>query len=54
VEYFIHATVKRAGKRICGLTKETAQLLQSYDWPATSELQNVIERAVIVCDSDTL
>src|SRR6266436_5145159 len=55
VEYFIHRYAKRAGKRICGLTKETAQLLQSYDWPGNNrELQNVIERAVIVCDSDTL
>jgi len=55
VEYFIHRYAKRAGKRICGLTKETAQLLQSYDWPGNiRELQNVIERAVIVCESDTL
>jgi PAS domain S-box-containing protein len=55
VEYFIHRYAKRAGKRICGLTKETAQLLQSYHWPGNiRELQNVIERAVIVCDSDTL
>jgi len=55
VEYFIHRYAKRAGKRICGLTKETAQLLQSYDWPGNiRELQNVIERAVIVCDSDAL
>jgi formate hydrogenlyase transcriptional activator len=55
VEYFIHRYAKRAGKRISGLTKETAQLLQSYDWPGNiRELQNVIERAVIVCDSDTL
>jgi formate hydrogenlyase transcriptional activator len=29
--------------------------LQSYDWPGNiRELQNVIERAVIVCDSETL
>jgi PAS domain S-box-containing protein len=55
VEYFIHRYAKRAGKRICGLTKETAQRLQSYDWPGNiRELQNVVERAVIVCDSDTL
>jgi formate hydrogenlyase transcriptional activator len=55
VEYFIHRYAKRAGKRICGLTKETSQLLQSYAWPGNiRELQNVIERAVIVCDSDTL
>jgi PAS domain S-box-containing protein len=55
VEYFIHRYAKRAGKRICGLANETVQLLQSYDWPGNiRELQNVIERAVIVCDSDTL
>jgi formate hydrogenlyase transcriptional activator len=54
-DYFIHRYAKRAGKRICGLTKETAQLLQSYDWPGNiREMQNVIERAVILCDSDTL
>jgi PAS domain S-box-containing protein len=55
VEYFIHRYAKRLAKRLCGLTKETAQLLQSYDWPGNiREVQNVIERAVIVCDSDTL
>ena len=55
VEYFIHRYAKRAGKRICGLAKETSQLLQSYDWPGNiRELQNVIERAVILADSDNL
>jgi transcriptional regulator with GAF, ATPase, and Fis domain/predicted ATPase len=55
VEYFIHRYAKRAGKRIRGLRTETSNLLQSYDWPGNiRELQNVIERAVIVCDSDTL
>ncbi len=55
VEYFIHRYAKRVGKRIRGVTKETSKLLQSYDWPGNiRELQNVIERAVIVCDSDTL
>ena len=55
VEYFTHRYAKRLGKRIRSVTKETSQLLQSYDWPGNiRELQNVIERAVIVCDSDTL
>ncbi len=55
VEYFIHRYAKRVGKRVRRLTKETSELLQSYDWPGNiRELQNVIERAVIVCDSDTL
>jgi len=55
VEYFIHRYAQRAGKRIRSVTKETSKLLQSYDWPGNiRELQNIIERAVIVCDSDTL
>jgi len=55
VEYFIHRFAKRAGKRIRGLTERTSRLLQSYDWPGNiRELQNVIERAVIVSDSETL
>ena len=36
------------------MEKRTAQLLQEYNWPGNiRELQNVIERAVILCDSDT-
>jgi transcriptional regulator with GAF, ATPase, and Fis domain len=55
VEYFIHRYATRLGKRIRRVTKEASQLLQSYDWPGNiRELQNVIERAVILCDSDTL
>ncbi len=55
VEYFIHRFAQRVGKRIRGLSKETSTLLQSYDWPGNiRELQNVIERAVILADSDTL
>src|SRR5262249_13788406 len=55
VEYFIHRYANRAGKRIRGLSKETLTLLQSYDWPGNiRELQNVIERAVIVAAADPL
>jgi transcriptional regulator with GAF, ATPase, and Fis domain len=55
VEYFAHRYGARVGKRIRGISKETSSLLQSYDWPGNiRELQNVIERAVIVSDSDSL
>ena len=55
VEYFTHRSAQRLGKRIRRLTPATSTLLQSYDWPGNiRELQNVIERAVIVCESDTL
>ena len=55
VEYFTDRFAKRAGKRIHGVNKQTLSLLQSYDWPGNiRELQNVVERAVILSDSDTL
>jgi len=55
VGYFIHRYARRAGKRIWSVTKETSTRLQSYEWPGNiRELQNVIERAVILCDSETL
>jgi transcriptional regulator with GAF, ATPase, and Fis domain len=55
VEYFAHRSAARLGKRIRRLTTATSTLLQSYDWPGNiRELQNLIERAVIVCESDTL
>jgi transcriptional regulator with GAF, ATPase, and Fis domain len=55
VEYFTHRYAERVGKRIRRVAKQTSTLLQSYDWPGNiRELQNVIERAVILCDSDTL
>jgi transcriptional regulator with GAF, ATPase, and Fis domain len=55
VEYFTHRYAKRVGKRIRCVSKATSTLLQSYDWPGNiRELQNIVERAVIVCESDTL
>jgi formate hydrogenlyase transcriptional activator len=54
-KYFIERYAAKAAKRIGRVEKRTAQLLQEYDWPGNiRELQNVIERAVILCDSDTL
>ena len=55
VEYFVHRLSKRAGKKITGISSKTLDLLQSYPWPGNiRELQNVIERAVIVSDGELL
>jgi len=55
VEYFAHRFAKRTGKRIRGVDHKTLCLLQSYDWPGNiRELQNIVERAVIVSDSEKL
>jgi PAS domain S-box-containing protein len=53
VEYFIDRFARKAGKNITGVNKKTLDLLQSYAWPGNiRELQNVIERSVIVCESE--
>jgi len=55
VEYFAHRLAKRTGKAVRAIAKNTIGLLQSYPWPGNiRELQNVVERAVIVLESDTL
>jgi formate hydrogenlyase transcriptional activator len=54
VEYFIDRYAKKAGKNFSDITNKTLQLFQAYDWPGNiRELQNVIERAVILCDGET-
>jgi DNA-binding NtrC family response regulator len=53
VEYFIDHFARKAGKSFRGINKKTLDLLQSYPWPGNiRELQNVIERSVIVCDTE--
>ena len=53
VEYFIDRYARKAGKDIRSVDQKTLQLLQSYPWPGNiRELQNVIERSVIVCEKE--
>jgi formate hydrogenlyase transcriptional activator len=53
VEYFIDRYARKSGKNIRTVDKNTLQLLQSYPWPGNiRELQNVIERSVIVCETE--
>ena len=55
VEYLTQRYAAKAGKKIKSVKKKTLELLQAYDWPGNiRELQNVVERAVILCDGDTL
>lgn len=55
VEYFVDRYAGKAGKKITGIDKRSFELLQLYSWPGNiRELQNVVERSVIVCDSQNL
>jgi len=54
VEYFIGRFGKKAGKKFRTIDKKTVKLFEAYQWPGNiRELQNVIERAVILSDGDT-
>jgi transcriptional regulator with GAF, ATPase, and Fis domain len=53
VEYFIDRYARKAGKSFQAVNKKSLDLLQSYPWPGNiRELQNVIERSVIVCETE--
>jgi transcriptional regulator with GAF, ATPase, and Fis domain len=55
VEYFVQRYASRAGKSIRSIDKKSVDLLQSYGWPGNiRELQNVIERSVILSSGDVL
>jgi transcriptional regulator with GAF, ATPase, and Fis domain len=54
VEYFIDRYARKAGKNITGISKKSLDLLQRYPWPGNiRELQNIIERSLIVCKTQT-
>ena len=53
VEYFIDRFSKKAGKKFGMIDKKSLRLLQAYGWPGNiRELQNVMERAIILCDGE--
>jgi len=55
VEYLVERYARSAGKSIRNIKKQTLELLRAYDWPGNvRELQNVIERAVVLCEGETL
>ena len=53
--YFTHRYARRAGKKIKYIDKRTIEKLQAHDWRGNvRELENLIERSVILCKGDTL
>ncbi len=54
-EHILRQANRRLAKRLTGIADEAKGLLQAYAWPGNiRELQNVIERAVIVCREDQI
>ena len=55
VEYFVDRYARKVGKKISGIDKRSMDLLRNYSWPGNiRELQNIIERAVIISESPVL
>jgi PAS domain S-box-containing protein len=55
VEHFVQRFNKKFGKNIKRIPKKVIEHLRKYDWPGNiRELENVIERAVILSKSSTL
>jgi PAS domain S-box-containing protein len=53
VEYFLDRYGRKAGKSFRTVDKKSLDLLRSYPWPGNiRELQNVIERSVIVSETE--
>jgi formate hydrogenlyase transcriptional activator len=53
VDYFVSRFATRMGKRIRQIDRRTLDALERYSWPGNiRELQNVIERGVILADSE--
>jgi formate hydrogenlyase transcriptional activator len=54
VEYFVGRYSNAGGKNIRRIAKDTLELLKAYQWPGNiRELQNVVERAIILSEGDT-
>jgi formate hydrogenlyase transcriptional activator len=54
VAYFIDRFARKAGKSFRTVNNQSLEFLQSYPWPGNiRELQNVIERSVIVCETES-
>jgi formate hydrogenlyase transcriptional activator len=54
VEYFVDRYSKQAGKKITKIDKKTLELFRAYKWPGNiRELQNLVERGMILCDGET-
>jgi formate hydrogenlyase transcriptional activator len=54
LDYLIDRYAKKARKKITKIERKTLELFQAYKWPGNiREMQNVIERAIILCDGET-
>jgi len=55
VNHFLQKYAQRLGKPSVKILREAMQALVNYDWPGNvRELENMIERAVALCEEDLI
>jgi PAS domain S-box-containing protein len=53
--YFVRKFSQHMGKRVQGIQRSVCDQLSQYDWPGNvRELANLLERAVILCQGETI
>jgi len=53
IEYFVKKFAENMGKHIKHIEKRTLELSLAYSWPGNiRELQNIVERSMILCSND--
>lgn len=55
VSHFLHTFAELNNKSVTGISAEAMEVLENYSWPGNiRELKNIIERAVVLCDTDRI
>ena len=55
INYFLRKHTRNTSRLIKGLAPETRRMLQDYGWPGNvRQLESAIERAILLCEGDTL
>ncbi|MFZ3115798.1 MAG: sigma-54 dependent transcriptional regulator [Syntrophales bacterium] len=55
LDYFLKKYCEDMGKEICGLTPDALAFLENYSFPGNvRELENIIERSVVLCEKELI
>ena len=54
-QHFLDFFNKKLGKSVKGFSKKAVKLIYEYNWPGNiREMENMIERCLIICEKDTI